>query len=181
MKKLIATLLAVMCIGGSIVSAQTMNLPAANTNVHTYEDYKGLTACNQGALQKDVNVYTTKSGIRAYKDENGDSYFLVALASYYGTEIGSIYQITLENGSTFKVMLGDCKGSDAESTYGHYAWNFRTKENCISVLEFIVDTEELPSKVKNWGTLTALDYFDSNVSSVEYLGRGWYPNTAYHC
>ena len=50
-------------------------------------------------------------------------------------------------------------------------YNFITKKNCINVIEFIVDTPYLPEKVINWGSLSALNFFNANIESIEYLDK----------
>ena len=71
-------------------------------------------------------------------------------------------------------MLGDCKApADTPNSYGRDSYNFITKSSAINILEFIVDTSYLPSKVINWGTLTAIEDFNGNITNIEYLGRPW--------
>lgn len=149
-------------------------LPQLDTNVYSYMDYSCITNRNsdQWRLQQDTHVKTSKSGLRIYYDESGEAYFLVALAPYYGTEIGNTYKVKLDNGSEFNIMLGDCKNPNhITSDFGHECYNFITKKNCINVIEFIVDTSYLPEKVINWGSLSALNFFNANIESIEYLDK----------
>jgi len=171
-------------IAAMLISAAVLTTPVAalevpdNTDVHLYMDYTAITNTDSNQYKLERCCKTSKEGIRYYEDEIGNIYYLVALAEYYGTEIGTTYEVTLDNGSSFYVMLGDCKdSSDTDTKYGRYCWNFIRREDCTNVLEFIVDTSQLPHKVTNWGTLTAIDYFNGNITSIEKIGREWSPDS----
>lgn len=156
----------------------------AQSNVHTYMDYGAITNTESNQYKLERFCYTDENGLRCYLDENGNVYYLVALAEYYGTDIGTTYNVTLDNGSSFKIMLGDCKApEDTDSLYGRSAWNFLEQKYVTNVIEFIVDTDYLPYKVRDWGTLTALDFFNGNVESIEMIGREWTPDSPfiYYC
>lgn len=176
MKKIISILLSVTILLTCGISVIAYELPQSQTNVHLYMDWKTITDKNsdQWKLQNSGYVSTDENGIRYCLDSQGQKYYLVALAARYGTDIGSAYEITLDNGIIFRVMLGDCKApADTPNSYGRDCYNFITKSSAINILEFIVDTSYLPSKVINWGTLTAIEDFNGNITNIEYLGRPW--------
>lgn len=120
----------------------------------SYTDYQCLSRESaQWKLQE--QAYTDENGLRKI----GDSY-LVALGSYYGTTLGTQYQVTLTNGNTFNVMLCDCK-QDRHTDEKNMA--------CLvngSILEFYVDSDKLPSIVKAMGTVGTLDFFAGDVKSI---------------
>lgn len=174
---IIVTIISFTLCGASV---SALKVPETNTNVHLYMDYEAITNRESNQYKLEKFCYTDPNGIRCYLDENGNIYYLVALAPYYGTDIGTTYDVTLDNGSSFKVMLGDCKDPrDTTNDYGRSCWNFITKKTCTNVLEFIVDEDYLPNKVLNWGTLTAIDYFNGNIETIEETGRVWSPEQNY--
>lgn len=178
MKKILSLILSLAMILFSGVKVYSLELPQSDTNVHFYMDWNMITneSSNQWQLQHSGLISTDENGIRYAQDTNGEKYYLVALAERYGTEIGSVYEVTLDNGSVFRVMLGDCKSNeDAPNGYGRQCYNFITQQTAINVLEFIVEEEKLPEKVTQWGSLTAVDTFNGNLEEIEYLGRAWYP------
>lgn len=178
MKKILSLMLALVMILSCGIKIYSLELPQEDTNVHFYMDWNMITnkSSNQWQLQHSGFVSTDENGIRYTQDTNGEKYYLVALAERYGTEIGSVYEVTLDNGSVFRVMLGDCKSNkDTPNGYGKDCYNFITQQTAINVLEFIVEEDKLPEKVTQWGSLTAVDTFNGNLEEIEYLGRAWYP------
>ena len=145
-----------------------------DTDVHLYMDYRAIANTQSNQYKLEQVAYTDPNGLRCYTDEEGNVYYLVALAEYYGTEIGSTYEVTLDNGSCFNIMLGDCKDtSDTNNKYGRSAWNFIRQINCTNIIEFIVADDKLPEKVTNWGTVTALDFFNGNITKIKATGQKW--------
>lgn len=176
MKKIMNILLSMILIFTCGITAKAYELPQSQTNVHLYMDWKAITdkSSDQWKLQNSGLVSTDENGIRYCLDAQGRKYYLVALAERYGTTIGSAYKITLDNGTIFRVMLGDCKApADTPNSYGRDCYNFITKSSAINIVEFIVDTTSLPQKVSNWGTLSAIEEFNGNIVDIEYLGCPW--------
>lgn len=150
-----------------------------STNTYRYMDYRALTdeSSEQYELQK--HCYTdADTGIRYLVYEN-DHYFCAALGSAYGQNLGDLFQVTLENGSTFCIVYADFKnplGSDDFNFFGHPDLNY-DGEFCTNVVEFIVDTDLLPSSVAQTGTLSALSFFGGlngsggNIVKIKYIGH----------
>jgi uncharacterized membrane protein len=133
-------------------------------------DYKTITdsTSNQWKLQYDNNVSTNENGIRIYtKDEI--EYYIVALGSVCGTDIGVAYKVTLDNGSEFNIIMGDCK---AGVYYGHSTINY-DGYYCVNMIEFIVNENYVPNRIKNLGTYSGLEFFNGNIASIEKLGKIW--------
>lgn len=140
------------------------------TNVYRYEDYTYLTRGDQSRLQNDTHTYTDNNGLRVYEcDEK--IYYCVALSQDIGTHIGSTWSVTLDNGNKFDIILGDCKGHNKHKL-GDICKNINGEE-AINVIEFIVETDALPKKVKNWGSVSGMDFFDGNIKTMVYTGRIW--------
>lgn len=97
-------------------------------------------------------------------DENGllvkDSAYLVAMGSGWGGSLGSTYQIILDTGTTFKVMICDEKAdkdTDASNIY---------TSSDKSIIEFYVDESKLNISVKRSGTVSSLNKFKGNIIGV---------------
>ena len=148
-------------------------LPDTPTDMYFSMDYRKLTCetSYQYMLQQCENLYIGEYGIQRYVDKNKE-YLLVALGENYGTDIGDTWKVTLENGSEFNIMLGDCK---ADMWYGHPCINYNN-EYCLNVIEFIVDMDYVPKEVLASGTMSSLEYFNGNIQSIEYTGRLWSPD-----
>ena len=134
------------------------DVPQRDTNFKTYMSYKAITARNSPQYALQQRAYTGDYGIRMC-----EGYYLIALGSYYGTEIGSKYKITLSNGHMFYAMLGECKADiHTDSTNRFIPSNG-------NVVEFIVDTPHMPQIVRKLGTFSALNTFDGNVAKIEMI------------
>ena len=121
----------------------------------SYTDYRCLSRSSaQWKLQE--QAYTDENGLRKI----GDAY-LVAMGSYYGTTLGTKYSVTLSNGNSFTVMLCDFK--DNRHTDGN-------NQVCLyngSVIEFYVESDKMPSIVRQMGSVGALEQFKGGIVSIE--------------
>lgn len=123
----------------------------------SYTDYRMLSRSSaQWKLQE--QAYTDENGLRKI----GDAY-LVAMGSYYGTTLGTKYQVTLSSGSSFTVMLCDCKADR------HTDGNNQICTTNGSVIEFYVDANAMPSIVRQMGSVGALDKFSGGIVSIEKI------------
>ena len=120
----------------------------------SYTDYRMLSKSSvQWKLQE--QAYTDENGLRKIDDA-----YLVALGSYYGTTLGTRYTVTLSNGSVFDIVLCDCKQdrhTDAKN------------QVCLSngsILEFYVDTSQLPKGVRRSGSISSIDFFSGSIISI---------------
>lgn len=121
----------------------------------SYTDYKCLSKSTpQWKLQE--QAYTDENGLRKI----GDAY-LVALGSYYGKELGAEYTVILDNGNKFDIILCDFKQDRHTDKNNQY---------CLyngSVLEFYVETDKMPKKVKQSGDISSIEFFNGGVVSIE--------------
>lgn len=75
---------------------------------------------SSSSLQRQLaNIWAQKGKQSSKNVATIDGYYLIAMSSYFATT-GDIVVIELEDGQSFKAILGDSKGSDAGSIYGHY-------------------------------------------------------------
>ena len=146
---------------------------------------------DQRKLQNEcyTDYYT---GIKVY-EADGERYFCAAMASAYGIEVGEAWQVTLDCGSIFNVILSDFQQPiiDPDPNYFGEIWLRDSSGNIIDVLrnydeepvchvlEFVVDLDALHPDAKQAGTMSALDYFGGlygnggNIVNMKYLGKVW--------
>lgn len=133
-------------------------VPTINSNFKTFMSYTTITSKSSPQYMLQQKAYTGDYGIRMC-----EGYYLVALGSYYGTEIGSKYRITLDTGYTFYAMIGDCKADIHTDGTNRYV----PKNN--NVVEFIVDMKAVPKIVTKTGTFSSLDILSGSVSKIEMI------------
>lgn len=152
----------------------------------TYENdlvYKSafIEGSHQNKLQQECQT-DPETGIRYY-DDGHTKWLCAALAGAYGTEIGHAYTFTLANCERIPVIMSDFKhpiDNVRAADYGDVDRNY-LGDDCINVIEFVVDMNEIPQVVKQAGTMTALDRFgglysyDGDIVEVKDEGRVWRP------
>lgn len=147
-------------------------IPYGMTNTIRFMDFRKITDKNsiQYKLQQDCR---TEQGIRYY-----DKYICVALGSAYGQDIGDTWHVTLHCGTEFDIILAEFKDDGKTDFFGHPDENY-DKQDCINILEFVVDENKMSYVAKKAGTYTALGYYGGlygnggNVAKMEYTGRVW--------
>ena len=110
---------------------------------------------------------TDDHGARKYRD-----CFMVGLGSYYTEDIGDVFEVTLDNGYSFRIILGDGKADGDTDDRNMYTpvpdW---FGEECANVLEFIIDAENMPNDAYESGGMHYFEEFQGNIESMVYLGR----------
>ena len=118
----------------------------------SFMSYKAITSKSspQYKLQHE-KAYTGKNGIRQV-----DGRYCVAIGSYFTNEIGTLFDLVLENGTVIPCILADQKADkDTDSK------NIITRHNgCLS--EFIVDVGNLKREISRMGDVS---YFNNNWDS----------------
>lgn len=139
-----------------IESKTSMHVPSEISNFKSYMDYRMITCGAQLELQK--QAYTDANGCRKV-----GNYFCIALGSYYGSEIGAKYRIHLSDGTSFLGILADQKADkDTNATNQYTIYN-------RDIIEFVVDTNCLPSAVQLSGSLSSLEKFEGKVVGIDKL------------
>lgn len=146
---------------------ESMGVPGINSSFKTYMDYRTIT----DRTSPQYNFVHTWG----WSDENGfmrangewdlgitDDYYMIALGSYYGTEIGTKYQITTNTGNVFYGVLCDQKDDRHTNSTHQYAGN-------NDVVEFIVDTNSLRSDVKRMGSANVYMPLNGSIASIEKI------------
>lgn len=111
-----------------------------------WSDYDGFMRCDG---EKDLGIES--------------DYYLIALGSYYGTEIGTKYRITTDTGNIFYGVLADQK--DDSDTDGMHRYSYND-----DVIEFLVDTRRLDKTVKLFGSANVYMPLNGKIANVERIG-----------
>lgn len=120
----------------------------------SYMDYRTVTARGTKAYRVSRTLaYTGAYGIRQI-----DGRYLCAVGTYYASEneVGKYVDLILANGTVIPCILGDTKANKDTDSSNRYT------RHDHSVVEFIVDTGSLSSKVRRQGNL---NYANSNWNS----------------
>lgn len=157
-----------------------LQLPEGRTNVISGMPYTTITnkKSEQWALQ--LRAFTGEYGIRCYSD--GDrTYFLAAMGSAYGREIGTAFRVTLKCGTGLYVMLGEFKDDGTDPNFFGHPATHADGYDVTCVLEFIYDAEHINSKALQAGNFCNIEHFGGlhgyggDIVKIEYLGRKWEP------
>ena len=124
----------------------------------SWMDYHKITmnGSEQKILQENY-AYTGQYGIRQI-----DGRYCVAIGSYFTTEIGTYFDLILENGEVIPCILADRKdNSDTDSD------NIFTSDNGCAT-EFVVDEEALKYSALNNGDISSCcEEWDSPVETIK--------------
>ena len=168
----VAAICAAMSIVPMSVSAVSTNyiplgVPAINSSFKTYMDYR-MVVNECSAQYKFIRAWgwSDYDGFMRCNGETDlgitDNYYMVALGSYYGTEIGTKYKVTTDTGHQFYCVLSECK-DDADTNETHqYAGD-------NDIIEFLVDIDRLIGSVKEAGSANVYMPLNGSVMSIERI------------
>ena len=150
-----------------IVRYISFDVPNVNSSFKTYMDYRAIT--NKNSSQYKFIKQWAWSDCEGFMRCNGekdlgidDNYYLIALGSYYGTEIGTKYRITLDTGQVFYGVLADCKADAHTNITNQYGKN-------KDIVEFLVDTERLNKDVKYHGSANVYMSLNGSIRKIERI------------
>lgn len=149
-----------------VKTGKTMKLPKVSGACKTYAYYTAVTDKTSAAYAV-LNSETYKGvTYETYTDEETgirmvDGCYCAALGTYYGTEKGTKYRITLKSGETFKIILCDTKSNRHTDKKHQYA-----KKN-KDIVEFYVDKDKIPDEVN--GNYNVLEQFNGPIASIEKI------------
>lgn len=153
-----------------------------HTNTFRCEDYRLFAKNSHQAMLQEDCFTDMSTGIRYYLRKDG-FYYCAAMGGAYGTEIGQAYAVQLRNGEVFNVIMADYKHPIDDVypyDYGDGDVNY-DGDDCINIIEFVVDMEEVPKEVKQAGTMSALPEmgglygYGGDIVKIEKLERVWCP------
>lgn len=140
------------------------SIPDYDTSFKTYMDYRKITDKSSAQYMLQMEAYTDDMGLRKYED-----HYIVAMGTYYSDNVGDTFKITLDNDTSFNVIIGDIKADCHTDSQNMYSPVYDNNGNLISanVIEFIVDTNKLDRSVTKLGTVSAYDDFKGNIVKIE--------------
>ena len=128
---------------------------APQNGIKSYMPYQAITSTSSKQYKLQQIAYTGNYGIRQVKDR-----YCVALGSAYTTEMGTYFDLILENDTVIPCILGDQKADkDTDSSHRVSAGG--------SLAEFIVNQSSLSNMVKRMGSLDyACNEWNSPIKQV---------------
>ena len=149
--------MAVILANGMVCHAKsykTYGTPS-NNSFKSYMSYRAITDKNSKQYKLQKKAKTNSKGIRTV---NGR--YCIAMGSYYATKIGTKIDLVMKNGKVIKCILADQKANrDTDATHRY------TSDG--SIVEFIVDIDRLPKKVKLMGDMSyAYKGMKGNIKTV---------------
>lgn len=135
-------------------------VPDVDTSMKTYMTYKAITNKSSTQWKLQQRAITNQYGFREL-----DGMYMVAMGTYYSDHAGAMFRITLENGTTFKAIMGDVKADQHTDA--------RNQHRGGNVVEFIVDTPKLASDARVMGDVsyTPGASLTGPIETIEYLGE----------
>lgn len=151
--------------GKNVVIPSSVNQTGIVANYTSYSYY--YTRWTKGTIQKQLSVIWGQQGKpSAHGVATISGYYLVALSSKFGTT-GDIVTVVLADGTTFNAILGDSKGSDAGSPWGHYLGN------AVDIVEWEAvgpDTSRYVNHSSLKSGLTSAGFLGKKVSRIINYG-----------
>lgn len=159
-----------MLIGHARVSVKytSLGVPNINSSFKTYMDYRAVTN-KHSAQYKFIHKWgwCDSQGFMRCGGERDlgikDDYYLIALGSYYGVEIGTKYRITTTTGKVFYGALADCKSNRHTNSTNQYV------PSNNNVVEFVVDARNLNKSVKYHGSANVYSPLNGSISKIERI------------
>lgn len=143
------------------------DVPKVSTSVKLFTDYHFYNLKYTPHYRLQQAAWTDENGLRRFNDD-----YIVALGSYYSTNIGDRFEVILDTGNIFTVILGDGKwDADCDERNMYTPCTDYDGKEVGNLLEFIVDSTVLDTRVYRLGDLNALQELKGNVVGITYLGR----------
>lgn len=163
----LVSLMFTFSVNAQHVEYEVMGVPNINSSFKTWMDYRAVTNTNSPQYKfihtygwSDYEGFMRADGERDFNIN--DDYYLIALGSYYGTEIGTKYRITTDTGNVFYGVLSDQKDDRHTNSTHQYASN-------KDVVEFLVNSNLLNSEVKKWGSANVYMPLNGSIVKIEKM------------
>lgn len=137
-----------------VYASERVEIAPEGSSFKPYMSYKAIT--NTSSPQYFLQQFA-ENDIWGLRRLNGR--LMIAVGSYYTTNIGTNIDIVLKNGNILECVLGDCKADKDTDVLHKVGFHNDT-------VEFIVDTEILQEDAKYHGDISKIIGFDSEVSTV---------------
>ena len=154
-------------VNSEMNASQEYELPDIPTNKKLFTDYRAYNLWYTPHYRLQQVAWTDKLGLRRFNED-----YIVALGSYYSTDIGDRFEVVLDTGNIFTIILGDGKAdSDCDERCMYTPCIDYEGNKAGNLLEFIVDEKILAKEAYEYGSLDFFDEFKGNVIKITYLGR----------
>ena len=143
-----------------------LEIPDCDTSFKSYMDYNCITDDTTKQWELQQTAYTDEYGLRKIGTD-----YCVAVGSYYSETVGERFNITLDNGNEFTVIISDLKQDKHTDSSNRYSPVYDKNGDFYSanILEFIVDVDQLHSMVTTLGTVSYYSEFEGNIVSIEKI------------
>ena len=146
---------------------QELPLPEIPSNMKLCTDYRFYNIKGTPHNRLQLSAWTDEFGCRRYNDD-----YIVGLGSFYSVDIGDRFEVTLDTGRVFTIILGDGKADCDTDELNMFTPCFNYEgEYCANILEFIIDKDVMYDKCYQYGSLDYHDEFKGNIVKMIYLGR----------
>ena len=145
-----------------------LGVPNINSSFKSWMSYRAVTD-TRSPQYKFINTYgwSDDEGFMRCSGESDlgieDDYYLIALGSYYSTEVGTKYRITLDTGRVFYGALADCKDNKHTNSTNQYVPHNK------NIVEFLVDTSKLNADVRRMGSANVYMPLNGSVVKIEKI------------
>lgn len=150
------------------VKYTSLGVPNLNTSFKSYMDYRCITD-SRSSQYKFIQQWgwVDEQGFMKCSGERdlgiNDDYYLIALGSYYGTQIGTKYRITLDNSRIIYGVLADCKADVHTNSTNQYIPHNK------NIVEFVVDVSRLNKDVKYHGNANVYELLNGVITKIEKI------------
>ena len=132
-----------------------------DTSFKAYMDYRTITDTTSKQYEMQQNAWTGMDGVRRIGDD-----ICVAMGTYYAKECGARFEITLDTGKTFNVIVSDIKADKDTDETNRYTMHGENPKACV--IEFIVDVDELGDTSRDTGDVSYSN-FKGEVTKIVKL------------
>lgn len=133
-----------------------------DTSFKTYMDYRTIT--NESSMQYELQQMATTDELGFRKI--GDDY-MVAMGTYYSKTCGKRFEVVLDSGTQFNLIVSDIKNPSQTDINNMYHPSIRHNEVKANVLEFIIDSDVMDSEILNAGDVSKLSLEGQIISIRE--------------
>lgn len=146
---------------------EEVSLPSIPTNIKSFTDYRVYNIEGTPHYRLQNQCCTDQLGLRRFGED-----YCVAVGSYYSTDIGDRFEVTLDNGFVFTVIVSDTKADcDTDEQHMHTPCVNYNGEDSGNLLEFIVDIESVSKEMYAYGSVDYYSQFKGNIVNMFYIGR----------
>lgn len=144
-----------------------VSLPSIPTNVKSFTDYRVYNIDGTPHYRLQNQCYTDRLGLRRFGED-----YCVSVGSYYSTDIGERFEVILDTGFTFTVIVSDTKADyDTDEQHMYTPCVNYNGEDSGNLLEFIVDIESVSKEMYAYGSVDYYSQFKGSIAKMFYLGR----------